>query len=58
MKTITDKTFDCVKSVHKIREQAARELEGKSEKEILAYYKEKRRHFTLFRKQVEIIEPK
>lgn len=58
MKTIIDKKYDCVKSVRKIREQTARELEGKSEKEILAYYKDKRRRFTLFRKQIENIEPK
>jgi hypothetical protein len=58
MKTTIDKKFDCVKSVRKIREEMARELEGKSEKEILAYYKDKRRSFTLFRKQLENIEPK
>lgn len=58
MKTTIDKKFDCVKSVRKIREKTARVLDGKSEKEILAYYKDKRRRFTLFRKQFESIEPK
>ena len=39
MKTTTEKEYDCVKAVREERERIARETEGKSPKEILAYFK-------------------
>lgn len=56
MKTTIDKNFDCVKSVRKVREQTSRELEGKSQEEIIDYYKKKRSRFTLFRDQIDKLE--
>lgn len=38
MKTIEKKDFDCVESVRQIRTQIAKELEGKTSQEILAYF--------------------
>jgi len=55
MKTTVSKKFDCVKSVRKVREKSARELDGKSEKEILDYYKTKRSNFSLFRYQLDLV---
>lgn len=39
IKTTTKKDFDAVKSVRKERDRIARETQGKSPKEILAYFK-------------------
>lgn len=41
MKTITEKEYDCVQAVRKERERIAKETEGKSPSEILAYFKRK-----------------
>jgi hypothetical protein len=38
MKTTIKKEYDCVKSVRIERERIARETEGKSPKEIIAYF--------------------
>jgi len=42
MKTTTEKDFDCVKSVRKERERIASETEGKSPKEILEYFRNRK----------------
>jgi hypothetical protein len=42
MEATTEKTYDCVKAVRKERERIADELKGKSSKEIIAYFQEKR----------------
>ncbi|MCJ8165903.1 hypothetical protein MKJ04_13715 [Pontibacter sp. E15-1] len=38
MKTTTKKTYDCVQAVRVERERIAKETEGKSPKEIVAYF--------------------
>lgn len=38
----TQKDYDCVKSVRIERERIARETEGKSPKEIIAYFKNRK----------------
>ncbi len=43
MKTTTKKDFDAVKSVRKERDRIARDTKGKSAKEILAYFKRKKK---------------
>jgi len=42
MKTTIKKKYDCVKSVRIERERIARETEGKSPKEIIAYFKNRK----------------
>jgi len=39
MKTTTKKKFDCVKSVRKERDRIASETEGMSTKEVLEYFR-------------------
>ena len=43
MKTTTKKDYDCVQAVRKERERIARETEGKTPKEILQYFKRKKK---------------
>jgi len=43
MKTITEKDFDCVKTIRKSRERIAKDTEGKSPKEILEYFKKRKK---------------
>jgi len=42
MKTMIKKDYDCVESVRFERERIARETEGKSPKEIIAYFKNRK----------------
>jgi len=44
MKTTTKKDFDCVQSVRMERERIAKETEGKSPKEILEYFRRKKKN--------------
>lgn len=46
METKIEKEFDCVQTVRKERERIARETEGKSPKEILEYFKQKKEEKT------------
>jgi hypothetical protein len=43
MKTTTKKEYDCVQAVRKERERIARETEGKSPKEIIAYFRREKK---------------
>ena len=43
MKTTTKKGFDCVKTVRKERDRIAAETRGKSAKEILEYFKRRKK---------------
>ena len=43
MKTITKKDFDCVETVRKERDRIARDTEGKSPEEILAYFNKRKK---------------
>ncbi len=43
MKTTTEKDFDCVKAVRQSRDRIAKETEGKSPKEILKYFKNRKK---------------
>jgi len=43
MRATTKKDYDCVKSVRKERERIAKETEGKSPKEILEYFAQRKR---------------
>lgn len=45
MKTKTDKTFDCVKSVRKERDRIAIDTDGKSVNEILKYFRDRKKKF-------------
>lgn len=47
MKTTTKKNYDCVQAVRRERERIAKETEGKSPKEILAYFKRKKKENTI-----------
>ena len=42
MKTTTEKKFDCVKSVRKERDRIAADTKGKSSKDILEYFRQRR----------------
>ena len=42
MKTTTEKKFDCVKTVRKERDRIAADTKGKSAKEILDYFRQRR----------------
>ncbi len=42
MRMTTEKKYDCVQAVRKERERIAKETEGMSPKEILAYFKSKK----------------
>ncbi len=46
MKTETKKSFDSVKMMRDIRDKIDKELEGKTSKEILKYYEDKRKEVT------------
>lgn len=54
MKTMTEKEYDCVKSIRKERDRIAKDTEGKTVDEILEYFKRKRKRgrneheFTMF----------
>ena len=43
MKTTTKKEFECVKTVRKERERIATETKGKTHKEIVAYFKARKK---------------
>jgi hypothetical protein len=43
METMIEKDFDCVKTVRKSRERIARDTQGKSPKEILSYFQDRKR---------------
>ena len=43
MKTTINKDYDCVQAVRKVRERITKDTEGKSPKEILEYFRRKRR---------------
>lgn len=43
MKTTEKKDFDCVKSVRKARERIANNTHGKSPKEIIEYFKKRKK---------------
>jgi len=43
MKTKSKKKFDCVASVRKERDRIAKETKGKSPKEVIEYFKERRK---------------
>ncbi|MCF8308287.1 MAG: hypothetical protein K9I68_04680 [Bacteroidales bacterium] len=43
MKTSTNKTYDCVKAVRKERERIAKDTEGMTPKDILEYFKKRRK---------------
>lgn len=49
MKPTTEKKYDSVKEVRKERERIADELKGKTSKEIIAYFKEKRRKSSILK---------
>lgn len=43
MKTTIEKDFDCVKQVRKERDRIAKDTEGKSSKEVLGYFKKRKK---------------
>jgi len=43
MKTTIKKDYDCVQSVRKERERIAKDTEGKSPKEIIEYFRKRKR---------------
>lgn len=43
MKTSTEKSYDCVKSVRKERNRIAKDTEGMTPKEILEYFEKRRK---------------
>ncbi|MEX0813409.1 MAG: hypothetical protein WD048_14415 [Chitinophagales bacterium] len=45
------KKFDCVESVRKERDRIAKETEGKSAKEVLEYFKKRRKQYKALQKQ-------
>lgn len=47
MKTTTEKKFDCVKTVRRERDRIAAETKGKSAKEILEYFRQRRQKNTV-----------
>ena len=47
MKTTTEKKFDCVKSVRKERDRIAADIKGKSAKDILKYFRQRRQKHTV-----------
>lgn len=44
MKTSTKKSYDCVKSVRKERDRIAKDTEGMTAKEILDYFKRRKKN--------------
>ncbi|MEX0968338.1 MAG: hypothetical protein WD077_13970 [Bacteroidia bacterium] len=42
MKTTIKKDYDCVKEVRKVREQIAKDTEGKTPQEILEYFRKRK----------------
>jgi len=51
MKTTTEKKFDCVKSVRKERERIATDTKGKSAKEILEYFRQRKQKHSVRNKE-------
>jgi hypothetical protein len=43
MRITTEKDFDCVKTVRKERERIAKDTEGKSPKEVLEYFRKRKK---------------
>jgi hypothetical protein len=53
MKTTVEKKYDSVKEVRRERERIADELKGKSTREIIAYFKEKRRKSSILKNKLQ-----
>lgn len=49
MKTTTEKKYDSVEEVRKERKRIAGELKGKTSREIIAYFQEKRRKSSILK---------
>jgi len=47
MKMTTEKKFDCVKSVRKERDRIAVDTKGKSAREILEYFRQRKQKYTV-----------
>lgn len=57
METTTKKEYDCVKEVRKQREQDAKALKGKTNKEIISWFREKRKKSALLRNKADTSSP-
>jgi hypothetical protein len=53
MKTTTDKNYDSVAEVRKVRKRMAGELKGKSSNEIVSYFKEIRSKSTILKEKLD-----